>query len=171
MNLRLRTLLFGAVLSAQAVFILAWAGHSQWVLNTAPVVRLRPGPVDPSDPLRGDYATLNLEIARVTMPPEIESNSDVWVELVPDGNFYKAGRLRPAKAGEPKPDGLWAKAQATWIDGRTRQTRLELGIDKYFVEEGRGNLPRGGDVVVAACLRPSGRLYLKRVLVNGQPWR
>ena len=170
MNLKLRSLFFFGVVAAQAVFILAWAGHCQWVLDSAPVVRLRPGPVDPRDPLRGDYAALNLEIGRVTVPEGIAAFTDVWVELVPDGAFHTTGAIRSAASGAPRPEGLWARARVPWYDPKTRRARLDLGIDKFFVEEGHGDLPRRGEVVVEASLPPSGRLHLKRVLVNGRPW-
>jgi uncharacterized membrane-anchored protein len=170
MNSKLRSLLFFGVAAAQAVFILAWAGQCQWVLDAAPVVRLRPGPVDPRDPLRGDYAALNLEIGRVTVPEGIVSFSKVWVELVPDGAFHKTGAIQPVVSGVPRPAGLWAQAWVPRYDPKTRRGQLDFGIDKFFVEEGHGELPRRGDVVVEASLPPSGRMQIKRVLVNGLPW-
>jgi uncharacterized membrane-anchored protein len=46
------------------IAVLGWmAGNREWIVRTGDTVWLRTAPVDPSDPMRGDYVTLNYEIA------------------------------------------------------------------------------------------------------------
>lgn len=61
----MKTWLSIAVAAAQ-VAVLAWmAGEREWVIHTGRPALLRTAPVDPRDPMRGDYVRLAYEISSV----------------------------------------------------------------------------------------------------------
>ena len=61
----MRKLLIVTAVVAQ-LLVLGWmAFEREWVVRTGRVVYLRTAPVDPQDPMRGEYVRLNYEIATV----------------------------------------------------------------------------------------------------------
>lgn len=54
-----------AVVIAQLAVLGYMAGQREWLLRTGKVVILRTAPIDPRDPMRGDYVRFNYEIATV----------------------------------------------------------------------------------------------------------
>jgi uncharacterized membrane-anchored protein len=47
--------------------------------------------------------------------------------------------------------------------------RLDYGIGRYYVPEGKGTLPRGATEAEVA-LTPDGRAFLIRLFVDGRPY-
>lgn len=158
---------FWAVVIAQAVFLLAWAGWHEQLRSRAPVVRLKTRPVDPRDLLRGDYMILGYEIGEVPVPAKdnpIAAGTDVWVVLEPRGEHHAAVR-----ASWEKPDlaagQIAVLGQVQWRGGRG----VAYGIEQFFVPEGKGT-PRFKTMEVEAAVSPFHRLYIKRVLLDGRAY-
>lgn len=157
--------LFWCVVVAQAVFLLAWAGWHEQVRSRAPVIRLKTLPVDPQDLLRGDYMILRYEIsnAKPPAPPAgtAAGATDLWVVLEPRDGFYAAVS---ASVTEPQ-----VKPPQIAVKGWHGPRGVTYGIENYFVPEGKGT-PRFKRIEVEASVSPTHRLYIKRVLVDGQPY-
>lgn len=154
---------FWVIVAAQAVFLLAWAGYHELQRTHAPVVRLKTKPVDPRDPVRGDFMQLRYEIAGVA-PETIKSlpvGSTAWVTLERKSGFDEAVA---ASASRPRP-----KAGQTVVRATRGWAGLEFGIERYYVPEGRGS-PKFTTIEVEATVGPGGRLYLRRVLLDGTPY-
>jgi uncharacterized membrane-anchored protein len=154
---------FWSLVAAQAIFLLCWAGWHEAVRRHAPVVRLKTKPVDPRDPLRGDYLRLRYEIADVA-PDAVKAlpiHGIVWVVLEKHGEYHEAVAV---SAQEPalRPGQIAVRADRTW-------SGLIFGIENYFVPEGKGT-PRFQTIEVEAAVSPTRRLYLKRVLVDGKSY-
>jgi uncharacterized membrane-anchored protein len=164
-----------AVIAAQALFLLGWAGWHEHVRQTAPVLRLKTRPVDPRDLLRGDYMILNYEISRHPAPagwPADGGAAAFVLFKVLDGHAVIDEIRRDAPpAGETRP---WAEAEAMeepWrrVAGEPAQLRLTYGIERFFVPEGKGT-PTFKTLEAEASLGPDHRLRLRRVLVDGKPY-
>lgn len=152
---------FWAVIAAQVLFLLSWAGYHEAVRASSPIVLLKTKPVDPRDLLRGDYMILGYEIADVAPPADAESGEAIWVVLEPRGAHHAAVS---ASIEEPvlKPGQIAVRATKT---GRG----LAFGIEHFYVPEGRGT-PRFRTLEVEAACSPTRRLYIKRVLLDGEPF-
>ncbi len=156
---------FWSVVTAQAAFLLAWAGWHEQVRAHAPVIRLKTAPVDPQDLLRGDYMILRYEISNVPPPAEtarVSSRSgEFWVVLEPRDGFHAAVRT---SWEEPKvaPPQIAVKA---WHGA----AGVAYGIENFYVPEGKGT-PNFKTIEVDAAVSPTRRLYLKHVLVDGRPY-
>lgn len=162
---------FWAVVAAQAVFLLAWAGYHEVVRQTASVILLRGRPVDPQDLLRGDYMTLGYDINAVpaATPPLGKMGDDVWVLLAPQDGYHvvvqaSRERLSPAP-GQMLVRGTLGR---DWRTGRDA-TRVDYGIERYFVPEGKGS-PRFQKVEIEVSVSPAHRLSIKRVLLDGKAY-
>lgn len=122
--------------------VLAWmVGGREYLLATGQTVWLRTAPVDPQDLFRGDYVTLEYEIA--TVPESLwsaeaskayERNDielPVYVTLKTEGN----GVARAVALDVKRP------ASGLFIKGRMNPSRrIAYGIDAYFVEQGQGKV-------------------------------
>ena len=120
---------------------------------------LRTRPMDPRDLLRGDYITLGYDIS--TPPSGVhpgKNGATVFVRLIRDGRFWIADRIADA----PQDDG------APWLRAHWKNQRLDYGIDKYFVPEGRGNPP--GKITVAIVIRRGRSPQIAQLFSDEQPW-
>ena len=169
---------FWAVVLAQAVFLLAWAGYHEFVRQHAPVILLKGRPVDPQDLLRGDYMTIGYDInsARVekftTQAGDGSgSGADVWVLLAPREGYHvvmraSRDRLEPG-LGQVIVRGTLGDSWRP--DPGSGTSRINYGIERYFVPEGKGS-PRFKLMEVEVSVSPAHRLYIKRVLLDGKAY-
>src|SRR5262249_20687730 len=122
-----------AIMAAQALFLLGWAGYHEQIRQHAPVVLLEGRPVDPQDLLRGDYMTLNYEINRIATDRAKEmresADDEVWVLLEQRGRFHEAVSLSRERP-EPKPGQTLARGSVGY-DWRVddRHLRVNYGIE------------------------------------------
>jgi uncharacterized membrane-anchored protein len=164
---------FWAIVAAQVLLLLAWAGYHEFVRQHAPLLVLKGRPVDPQDLLRGDFLTLNYDISSVTLagakPSEADAGRDVWVLLEPRGRYHvvvQASRepLTP-NPGQVLVRGTlgydWRNAAGT--------SHVDYGIERYFVPEGKG-APRFNLMEIEVAVSPAHRLYIKRVLLDGRAY-
>jgi len=153
------------VLAAQIAGLLGWAGYHETVRQTAPTIRLKTVPVDPRDLIRGDYMILSYEISR---PGKNEGQGDeqgdeVFVVLRPNGDHHEVAEVLTA---EPSVDDkrLWVRG-VVWVEGEN--LRIDYGIERFFVPEGRGS-PRFTTLEVEASVSGDHHLYIRRVWLDGK---
>ena len=160
---------FWTLVAAQTLFLLGWAGYQEVVRQHAPVLLLRGRPVDPRDLLRGDYMTLSYDISNAALPARTDprSDSDVWVLLEQKDRYYVVAQAAREKL-EPKSGQILVRGTVgyAWRNSAGSE-RVDYGIEKYFVPEGKGS-PHFKLMEVEVSVSPAHRLYLKRVLLDGQ---
>ena len=170
MTTNLSTRWLWVIVALQAVFLLSWAGYHETVRHTAPTIRLKTMPVDPRDLLRGDYMTLNYEISRHSVPIgwEEQGRSEVYVVFKTQDKFQVIDEVSPSEPATTD-SRRWVVAQAydAWPRNSVKTLRLDYGIERFFVPEGRGT-PRFKTIEVEALISPTHRLYIKRVLLDGK---
>lgn len=129
-------IVFGIAL--QLVVLLASIAFRLVPFAGAETVLLKVVPIDPRDLMRGEYVILGYDFSRLPNEPIAGLPEDwrerrgqqIFVTLVPDadGRHWTAGEFqldRPA-------DGLY-------LEGRIGSgSRIEYGIESFFVEEGQG---------------------------------
>jgi len=137
-----------SIVVAQLI-VLAWmAGEREWVVRTGREVYLRTAPVDPRDPMRGDFVRLDYEMASV---PKALCRDGVleWFETkveshrstVRDQRVYAEIRLDPEGVAElislsdRKPDeGLFLRGRATQV--YPSEIEVRFGIEAFFMQQG-----------------------------------
>ena len=153
------------VVAVQVFFLLGWAGYHENVRNTAPTIRLQTRPVDPRDLLRGDYMILNYAISSWPKPAVGSEalNGEVFVVLKPEGAYQV---IDAVLSSEPAADDkrLWVRATA-WV--RAETLRIDYGIERFFVPEGRGT-PKFKQMEVEASVSAAHRLYIRHVWLDGK---
>jgi uncharacterized membrane-anchored protein len=166
-----------AVLVLQSAWILGTSIRQENLLRAGPEILLETQPVDPRDPLRGDFVLLNYQISDIpgakftsNLAVELPPGTTVYVAVAPTGtngfwNVARASRerIKPA-TGEVM---LRGKTQWSWRNN-TNLVHVEYGLEKYFVAEGTGN-PRG-KLTVLAAVSQSGQASIKQVFIDGKPY-
>ncbi len=140
------------VIALLQVAMLAYmAGEREWILQHGQTVHLRTGPVDPRDPMRGDYVALDYQIAHVpsaqctggialalartniiargTPVYAVLNTNETVAQLVtltdtrPADGAYLRGRI----------DNAWRSGVNTWRSG----VDARYGIEAYFMQQGK----------------------------------
>lgn len=163
---------FWLLVLAQAGFLLAWAGYHEWVRQNAPVILLKCRPVDPQDLLRGDYMTLDYDIshpATIGGKADVPHRGSLWVTLEKQDRYHAVVSVSD-KRQAPGPGQVLVRGERAglWVTG-TDGRRIDYGIDRYFVPEGKGS-PRFTLAEVEASVSPAHRLYIRRVLLDGKSY-
>ena len=129
-----RAVMLGAI-ALQMIVLGSMIVRQGWTLVTGEAILLRVTPVDPRDPLRGDYVILRYGFSGLRPPgnsafDEQRVGREIFVTLEPeeDGKHWRgvsASWTRPTS-------GRFIRGQVTnpWSN--------EFGIEAYFVQEGKG---------------------------------
>ena len=160
---RLASILFFAVVAAQVIGLVAFAGVRQVALTEGREITLQTAPVDPRSLFQGDYAILDYEISEIPLHLAGQpAGAQVFVTLVECGDVWCASGY-----GLSRPD-----AAEVYVRGVINADgRLDFGIRTFFVPEGTGHIVENAeDVKVVVSLDDQGQAVIKRVLVDGAPF-
>jgi len=132
------------------VGVLGWmAAEREWVLRSGKPMFLRTAPIDPQDPMRGDYVRLTYEIA--TVPKSLcrdgvtewfSRHEDIYNSRVRDRRVYASVRLKAedlveivALSDRPPTEGLYLRGRAQAIHLSTLEIRF--GVEALFMQQGK----------------------------------
>ena len=169
-----RGLFIGAVF-VQALVLVAWSASLEWELAGAERIRLEVVQRDPRDLLRGDYVSLQYVIADIPLETIAGGRPDygdrVWVTLRLQDNVYAlaAASRAPVTPGPGQRVIVGRVQSLSNTSGRRPEVHLTYGIERLYVREGRGGLPRGR-VEAEIALAEGGRPFLTRVFVDDRPY-
>jgi len=129
-------------------------------------IRLPLRPVDPFDPLRGQYLILSYDIndpSRLPgLPTTLPENQSIYVVLETDTR----GLSRPVRAST---DPLSTGAGQTLMRGHVERGRVSYGIEAYFIERGaRLETTLTGAHALIKVL-PDGRASVATLMKDGKP--
>lgn len=116
-------------------------------------------PVDPFDPLRGQYIIIGYEIGRIPKIPKANFGDKIYVSVIED----ESGIWRYDSSSLSKPSsGDFIKGTIKSIPEYGNEMSVEYGIEQYFFERGASFNTRGMNVEVK--LSSSGRAVITRLL-------
>ncbi len=140
----MRNIFIAASAILQIFVLLYMAGYRELIIATGKTVFLRTMPVDPSDPFRGDYVSLNYEISDIPRKClkgnfSDEKGGKIYVTLrKEDNNLYS---FDSCSTTMPPSGNVFIKGRFDnrWPWGRAdRVLHLSYGIEKYFVQQKKG---------------------------------
>ncbi len=169
----MRTRLFVGAIAVHALVLLGWAASLEWELAHAPRIRLAVAQRDPRDLLRGVYVDLRFEIQEisVSMIPGVlpEHGDPIWVTLAPKDGVYAAVAASRTPA-TPGPDQRVIVGHVqSFGAGPSRRLSVGYGIERFYVPESAGPVPRG-QLEAEIALTERGRPFLTRLFVDGRPY-
>ena len=142
----MRRILILACIAAQVLVLGIMAGEREFILSTGERIRLRTAPIDPRDPFRGDFVRLHYEISAIASTQVRANVRDhakekgylVYAVLEKgEGDLHDLDYLTDEKPG----DGIFLRGRVSddWrIVRRGSTVAVKYGIEKLFVEQGRG---------------------------------
>lgn len=158
-------------------------------LYSNPELVLQIYPVDPRDPLRGDYMTfdygdvssIGVDDLRGATLKQLRSNNDVYVILKKTGATQKYGEVWTYDSlthTKPSSGVVFIKGVVTSlpVDNDLWRTRypitLSFGIEDYFIPEGRGReivISNETSSYAVVVMNADGVGALKKIYVNDEP--
>ena len=144
------------------------------VLSSGKEFKFRTAPIDPTDPFRGKYITLNFNENTI----EIQNTGNwtrgeaVFVLLETDNNGF--AKIRSASKAKPLDTRDFLKAKVNYVDGS--KLSIEYPFDRFYMEESkaydaeltyRRALPDTSQVAYALVNIKNGESVLKDVMING----
>jgi uncharacterized membrane-anchored protein len=163
-----RLAIFAVIVLAQALLVIAIVVREEGRLDGVEIV-LESRPVDPRDPLRGDYVILGYvaEDLSAVPAPGVGNGDTVYVELSDRGQYWEPGFVYTYLI----PRDEWRDGQV-FVRARVEQLdplRVSYpNIGEYFIPQGAGNPPEPPDVV--ASVSDDGAIRIKRLEIDGRVW-
>jgi uncharacterized membrane-anchored protein len=174
--MKTKLLLLSIVLGLQAAWVMGTSAIQERTLVQGTLILLETRPVDPRDLLRGDYVILNYAVSNIPVDAfggertnGVPAGGDVYVLLQKQGEFHEVLRAstKPLTAGYNQVV-LKGVSRDWWNDARRQTTRVEYGLERYYVSEGTGNPT--GKLTVQVAVPASGEGIIKQVFVDGVPY-
>ena len=148
-------------------------------------VMLRIQPVDPRDPLRGDYVTFSYDISSLSSYQfnysPINNGDKVYIPLKKRNSYwYVQGNIQKIKPS----NGVFIKGvikrggesnfpeKPFGINRMDETITITYGIEEYFIPEGSGRNERfvGNNNFAKVALDENGNAVLKEIFVDGKLW-
>src|SRR3989338_6243336 len=105
-----------ATLCLVLAVLLSFILYNQWPFMTGETIVLATQPVDPFDPFRGQYMTINYEISRISDVEGFSEGDSVYISLKED----EQGIWRKESVSKSKPDkGDFIKGEVTGVYGNS----------------------------------------------------
>lgn len=154
-------------------------------ISSGQKVYLRVEPVDPIDPLRGRYVTVQYqELSRLAVynyssaSQEFRVGDQVYVMLNNYGDYWSKSYSFDQAVTKTKPSqGTFIRGTVTSVvqsdDVYSEPTQLTIsyGIEQYFIPEtADGNLPFDRDIIAEVYIDSNGKAALRRLFVDGTQW-
>ncbi len=171
------------------------AVHSYSLATGRPVL-LKTAPVDPWDPMRGQYLNLSYEISRLAEDKvrmdglPYASGQQVWVTLHKGETYWDAVAVSPTRpagnqvaAGDVVIGGrvMWSYPEPVPVPQppskpttEVTQAFIRYGIEQFYVPEGEGQKIEANRTVqlsVEAVVDARGRALVRRVFADGKELR
>ena len=151
----------GIVLSILIGVVLLFTLYLSWPLLTGTTVILDTLPIDPFDPLRGQYVVINYEISTLPSIADTNVGQTVFVSLAPNDE----GIWEAQKASLTKPSNIFIRGTTKRYSGN--EMTIEYGIEQFFFER-NADLPTE-NITVEAKVSSSGQARIVQLLHKGEP--
>lgn len=149
-------------------------------------VMLRIQPVDPRDPLRGDYVTFSYDISSVSSYQfkysPISNGDKVYIPLAKRSGYWQVSGMiskdKPVQGvfikGVVKESDSINFGQPILIDVQKQERNITIiyGIEEYFIPEGAGRTERfiGNNNFAKVAIDDNGNAVLKQLFVDNKIW-
>ncbi len=139
----MRRILLLVCIVAQVIVLGVMAAERELILNTGKRISLRTAPIDPRDPFRGDFVRLDYDVALVSEKQlrgalkdrEIKKGERIYAVLFNVArDLYEVEYFTDEKPAE----GIFLRGRARHDWRGSRGFAVNYGIEKLFVEQGRG---------------------------------
>lgn len=176
-----KTLKFIVVLGVQVLILVGIILFKLIVLGSGTEILLQIQPIDPRDPLRGDYATFSYSISSLpsySIENTVQNGDTVYVPISKTTKYwvFTGGQISKTK---PK-GGIFIKGKVVsggssgllGLNATQSNLLISYGIEQYFIPEGKGQTLNNfnGDAYTKVAVDDEGNSVLKGIYINDKPW-
>ena len=138
--------------------------------------KFKTAPIDPNDPFRGKYISLQYEsnVIEIQNEEDWRGGEDIYVILANDNNGF--AKIESVSKTKPSAEFSFVKAKVSYVsDNGSQQLTVDYPFDRYYMEESkayeaeqvyRESLPDTNQVAYALVKIKDGEAVLKDVLIN-----
>ena len=146
------------------------------ILTSGIDFKFKTAPIDPNDPFRGKYISLQYENNVIEIQNEGDwlSGEDIYVILANDSNGF--AKIESVSKTKPSDEVSFVKAKVSYVsDNGSQQLTVYYPFDRFYMEESkayeaekvyRESLPDSTQVAYALVKIKDGEAVLKDVLIN-----
>ncbi|WP_197077361.1 GDYXXLXY domain-containing protein [Lacinutrix sp. Hel_I_90] len=148
------------------------------VLNTGKAYKFKTAPVDPSDPYRGKYITLQYDINSITTNDSIWKRNEAIYVYIEEDSLGFAELVKVSKTPLAI-ENDYVIAEVNWYDDYVKKVNFQLPFNRFYMEESkakpaelafrkaqRDSLPNN---VYALVFIKEGKAVLQDVFINDIP--
>lgn len=150
--------------------------EKEMVLAAGKEFKFKTEPIDPSDPFRGKYITLNYRENRIQLQngKEWESNETIYVLLSTDKDGY--AKISSVSKEKPMDNPNFVKARVNYVSND--YVFIDYPFARFYMEETKAAVAEGvylesisdtTQVVYALVRVRNGEAVIKDVIINGIP--
>lgn len=166
-NQHRRLVVFAVLVALQTLLVIGVIVREERYQRGTEIV-LESRPVDPFDPLRGDYVILGYVAENLEGVPGARPSVGSWAYVV----FEDRGRYwEPVEVRWDLPEREWLGTRVAIRAEVMSSSPLRVdypNLGEYFVPQGTGNLPEPPDVHVSVS--PDGTVRIKYLEIDGERW-
>ena len=156
------------------------------ILTGGTEIFLKIAPVDPTSPLRGDYATFQYDISNLDLyllnGSQVRNGDTVYLVLYQSGKYWTAQSIqltRPTKSnqifikGKVASGGTESQSDILpYQPSGSSRIHVVYGVEEYFIPEGKGRNFSffSKEAAASVAVDENGNAALKRIYVDGKPW-
>jgi len=137
------------------------------ILKEGVPYKFKTRPVDPTDPFRGKYITLNFKLRSAKTNDSLWSrNDDIYIKLKKDSLGFAA--IDEVSRTEFKDTDTFVKGTVTWRNSNSGKVNFNLEFNRYYMEESKAY---DAEVAAAKSLRddlPDNDTYAIVYIKNGE---
>ena len=110
--------------------------NRETVLKEGTVYKFKTRPIDPNDPFRGKYITLQYDIDTLKTSDTLwQRTEEAYVYFIKDANgFAEATRISREKLDL---DEDYVIAEISWYDKNKQEVRVNFPFNRYYIEESK----------------------------------
>lgn len=170
----------------QVIIIFAIVIFKVSVLTGGTEILLKIAPVDPTSPLRGDYATFQYDISNLDSyllnGSQVRNGDTVYVILYQSGEYWEVESVSLNKPSGNNKIFIKGKVTSGGIESQSdilpyqefedASIHVIYGIEEYFIPEGKGRNFSfwNKEAAASVAVDENGNAALKRIYVDGKPW-
>lgn len=129
-------IIFIIVVLIQLLIPIQMIFNQESILADGTAYRFRTQPIDPTDPFKGKYITLNYEISSMTTTDSLWiTNEEIYVYLKEDSLGF--AEIEKISKQQLENDRDYVIAEVGWYNAYSHQLNIDLPFDRFYMEESK----------------------------------
>jgi uncharacterized membrane-anchored protein len=136
-NKNILIILFLFVAIAQLFVPLQMIYNQEDILNTGKIVKFQCEPIDPNDPFRGKYITLNFKENRIKVKNLKEWNSNETIFAKIETSKKGFAKIKSISRTEPTDNSIYLKLKINYIADYENKIYLDFPFNRFYMNENK----------------------------------